>query len=73
MTPDFLNSREKQKMVQIVGSYRLAVLLFFFIQNKSGNMKSPLAQGKKVLFARKLTIGVLSAIDFQPIKTCTAL
>lgn len=35
-------------------------------------MKSPLAQGKKVLFAGKLTIGVLSAIDFQPIKPCTA-
>lgn len=26
-------------------------------------MKSPLEQGKKVLFARKLTIGVYSAID----------
>lgn len=37
-------------------------------------MKSPLAQGKKVLFAKKLTmIGVYSAIDFQPIKPCTAV
>ena len=36
-------------------------------------MKSPLAQGKKFLFATKLTIGVYSAIDFQQIKPRTAV
>ena len=60
MTSDFLNSRLE--------------FLFFFYTKQEGNTKSPLTQGKKVLFARKLTIGVYSSIDFQPIKTwCTAL
>lgn len=72
MTSDFLNSREKQD-----GPYsrKLAIRIFvFFYTKQEGNTKSPLTQGKKVLFARKLTIGVYSSIDFQPIKTwCTAL
>lgn len=65
MTSDFLNSREWQD-----GPYsrKLAIRIFgFFYTKQEGNTKSPLTQGKKVLFARKLTIGVYSSIDFQPI------
>lgn len=67
MTSDFLNSREKQD-----GPYSrklaIRIFVFFFYTKQEGNTKSPLTQGKKVLFARKLTIGVYSSIDFQPIK-----
>ena len=66
MTSDFLNSREKQD-----GPYSrklaIRIFVFFFYTKQEGNTKSPLTQGKKVLFARKLTIGVYSSIDFQPI------